>query len=134
MPGGIVTRDGNAYALLAYRHPETESAYSLVYARAFAPGEAGDAQLSSWVLEGLTGRWRARRYAFDAPQCDAKTLCMRHGLQEPFAAEELAFLTSAAQPIYRAESLTADAAKGGLTVSFSLHICSFELVLLTREA
>lgn len=129
MEGGVITRAGGQWQLLAFHHPATERACDMTYARQYRQDvpHQGDMLCQTWRLEGLSGRYRIRRALFDVARCDAKTLAFAQGLPEIPDTEDAAYLTQIAQPI-RSE-YEVDVAPGeGLAVTFRLGLCDFELV------
>lgn len=135
MEQGIVTREGDVLTLLAYHHPTTAAAFDMAYGQVDMreKEERYDAAQCTWVLEGLGGGYRAKRYLFDARQCSAKQIVYDKGMREIPGPEDLPYLAQMAQPIRREEMLYSAAEVGGLPVTFRLSPCSFELVVLTPE-
>lgn len=135
LENGIVTRQGNAILLLAYHHPVTSGAYDMAYAQAFSQNSFF--QLGAihqiWKLSGLEGKYRVRRYCFDAEQCDAKTVVHMRGMREIMEPEDATYLSQVAQPLRSETTLVAQSGGEGLEISFTLNPCSFELVELTPE-
>lgn len=132
MQGGIITRSKAGWQLLAFRHPVTDKAYDMAYARMHAQDSflQADMQEQIWRLEGLAGTYRIKRFHFDVARCDAKTLAYAQGLTEAGDSEALAYLTEVAQPI-RSESFQTVEAGQRLPIAFRLTPCSFELVTLS---
>lgn len=131
MPNGIVTRSGNQYALLAFSHPKINDAYAMEYSRPLVSDalRKGDISHFPWLLQGFTGKWRAKRYLYRSYSCDAQLLMQEMNLHEPLSAADIAYLNAMSQPLQREETITPNE-QGALEIIFQLHLFDFELITL----